>query len=78
MIMILLKAEKKQEKEMKTMNKYIYCLNNEDAKYLCDYFKLIFENNGTHIFENILLDKNNVPILENMDIVFMDKLIISF
>ena len=63
---------------MKTVNKYIYCLNSEVAKYLCNYFRLIIENNGTYIFENILLDKNNVPMLENLDIVFMDKLIFSF
>lgn len=63
---------------MKTMNKYIYCLNSDVAKYLCDYFKLIIVNNGTYIFENTLLDKDNVPILENLDIVFMDKLILSF
>lgn len=70
--------ERKQEKEIKTMNKYIYCLDANIAKYLCKYFKFIIENNGTYIFENILLDKSNIPNLENLDIVFMDKLFFTF
>lgn len=70
--------ERKQEKEMKTMNKYIYCLDVNIAKYLCNYFKFIIENNGTYIFENTLLDKSNIPNLEDLDIVFMDKLFFTF
>ena len=60
------------------MDNYIYCLDEETAKYLCHYYKLIIKNNEAYIFENILLNKNKVPELEDLNIVFMDKLIFSF